>query len=71
MKHLFWRLYWAKRGVFTKPGLHLWALGAHRWLFPAGSLYCWMMCHKWDMPGGHCEDCGECDEFFHLHRECA
>ncbi len=25
--------------------------------------------HRWDEPGGHCEDCGACDELFgkHLH----
>lgn len=23
--------------------------------------------HRWDHPGGHCEDCGACDEFFGPH----
>lgn len=23
--------------------------------------------HRWDEPGGHCTDCGECDEFFGKH----
>ena len=33
-------------------------------------MYCRMGLHKWDMPGGHCEDCGICDEFFEPHKNC-
>ena len=28
---------------------------------------CWMGLHRWDSPGGHCEKCGKCDEFFGPH----
>lgn len=38
--------------------------GQHRWS------RCWMGFHKWDMPGGHCERCGMCDEFFGRHSDC-
>lgn len=35
------------------------------------SFLCLLGAHYWDYPGGHCEDCGECDEFFgpHYHKE--
>jgi hypothetical protein len=33
---------------------------ARRWL-------CWIGVHAWDLPGGHCQDCGACDEFFGPH----
>lgn len=33
-------------------------------------LLCWLGCHRWDCPGGHCEECGACDEFFHEHSVC-
>jgi hypothetical protein len=32
--------------------------------------YCKMGLHRWNMPGGHCEDCGACDEFFGGHEAC-
>lgn len=35
--------------------------GHHKWS------RCWFGAHKWDMPGGHCERCGKCDEFFGKH----
>ena len=25
---------------------------------------CYVGCHKWSHPGGHCEDCGLRDNFF-------
>jgi hypothetical protein len=25
---------------------------------------CWMGLHRWDMPGGVCEDCGKHDDFW-------
>lgn len=25
---------------------------------------CWFGAHRWYPPGGHCERCGKCDEFF-------
>jgi len=45
--------------------LYLLISGHHRWS------KCWFGAHKWDMPGGHCERCGKCDEFFgkHNHNE--
>lgn len=42
----------------------LWVAGCSRW-----SSCRWGM-HRWDHPGGHCEKCGLCDEFFGLHKEC-
>ncbi len=33
-------------------------------------LACWLGLHRWDMPGGCCEDCGRCDEFFGGHEQC-
>lgn len=33
-------------------------------------LLCLMGCHHWSDPGGHCLDCGKCDEFFHSHVHC-
>lgn len=44
--------------------LKLWIAGHSRFS------YCWMGLHKWDMPGGHCEKCGKCDEFFGKHVRC-
>jgi hypothetical protein len=41
--------------------LKLWVAGHSRFS------YCWMGFHRWDMPGGHCERCGKCDEFFGPH----
>jgi hypothetical protein len=41
--------------------LKLWVAGYSRFS------YCWMGFHRWDMPGGHCERCGKCDEFFGPH----
>lgn len=38
-----------------------------RWI---SRLFCWMGLHRWDIPGGHCEECGACDEFFGPHRDC-
>ncbi len=32
--------------------------------------FCWVGCHRWDSPGGHCEDCGACDLFFDGHAKC-
>ena len=29
--------------------------------------WCRLGLHRWDMPGGHCEECGACDEFFGPH----
>lgn len=29
--------------------------------------WCWQHLHRWDSPGGHCENCGACDEFFGPH----
>ena len=33
-------------------------------------LLCRIGAHHWDMPGGHCTECGECDEFFGVHMDC-
>ena len=44
--------------------LKLLIAGRHRWS------RCWMGFHPWDMPGGHGEKCGKCDEFFVPHRWC-
>lgn len=30
-------------------------------------MWCRMGLHRWDSPGGHCEDCYACDEFFGPH----
>ena len=30
-------------------------------------LWCHIGMHRWDEPGGHCEDCGFCDTFFGPH----
>jgi hypothetical protein len=40
----------------------LWMAGYSTWS------RCWLGQHRWDMPGGHCEKCGKCDEFFGPHR---
>jgi len=37
----------------------------------ANNLLCLLQCHKWDMPGGHCEGCGKCDDFFGKHEDCS
>ena len=34
-------------------------------------LWCRIGLHKWDSPGGHCVDCGICDEFLGPHSECS
>ncbi len=26
--------------------------------------------HRWDEPGGHCEECGACDEMYGRHERC-
>lgn len=44
--------------------LKLWIAGYSRFS------RCWMGFHRWDMPGGHCEKCGKCDEFFEPHKLC-
>jgi hypothetical protein len=31
---------------------------------------CCLGMHPWDSPGGHCEKCGMCDEFFGPHDSC-
>jgi hypothetical protein len=36
--------------------LKLWIAGYSRFSS------CWMGFHRWDMPGGHCERCGKCDD---------
>lgn len=41
-----------------------WMAGYSRWS------RCWLGQHRWDMPGGHCERCGLCDEFFGPHTDC-
>jgi hypothetical protein len=28
------------------------------------NFWCWLGLHRWDSPGGHCEDCGKHDDFF-------
>lgn len=28
------------------------------------SFWCWVGLHRWDYPGGQCEDCGKHDNFF-------
>jgi hypothetical protein len=28
------------------------------------NLWCWLGLHRWDSPGGNCEDCGIHDDFF-------
>lgn len=33
-------------------------------------ILCLIGAHHWDYPGGHCEECGECDEMFGLHYKC-
>lgn len=30
----------------------------------------WTGLHRWDSPGGHCEVCHRCDEFFGPHDHC-
>ncbi len=42
--------------------LYLWIGGYSRFSS------CWLGQHRWDMPGGHCEKCGKCDEFFGPHK---
>ena len=42
----------------------LWIAGYSRWSS------CRLGMHRWDYPGGHCEKCGLCDEFFGPHNEC-
>lgn len=37
------------------------------WYRPISWWLCAARCHRWDYPGGHCEDCGVCDEFFGEH----
>ena len=44
--------------------LKLWIAGYSRFS------YCWLGLHRWDYPGGHCEKCGLCDEFFGVHHDC-
>ena len=39
----------------------MWIAGYSRWSSCAFGM------HRWDMPGGHCEECGKCDEFFGPH----
>lgn len=41
-----------------------------RKLFGPWGLLCNLNLHRWDMPGGHCENCGACDEFFESHLMC-
>ena len=38
---------------------------------PAGlkRILCWLGLHRWDKPGGHCEDCGVYDDFFDVGEE--
>lgn len=31
---------------------------------------CFIDCHHWSDPGGHCIKCGKCDEIFGLHKKC-
>jgi hypothetical protein len=33
------------------------------------NFWCWLRLHKWDRPGGHCEDCGVYDDFFDVGEE--
>ena len=49
---------WAR---WTPRWLFLWIAGYSRFS------YCWLGLHRWDYPGGHCEKCGKCDEFFGPH----
>jgi len=42
----------------------LWMAGYSTWS------RCWLGQHRWSMPGGWCERCGMCDEFFHRHEDC-
>lgn len=44
--------------------LYCWLAGRSRYSS------CWLGQHRWDMPGGHCERCGICDEFFGQHNDC-
>lgn len=44
--------------------LKLWIGGHHRWS------RCWLGQHRWSMPGGWCERCGQCDTFFGGHERC-
>jgi hypothetical protein len=46
------------------PAGRLWIAGRSVWS------KCWLGQHPWDGPGGHCEKCGACDEFFGVHWEC-
>lgn len=39
-----------------------------KWLI---KILCFIGIHRWDMPGGHCENCGKCDEFFETHQHYA
>ena len=41
----------------------LWMAGYSKWSS------CFLGQHRWNMPGGHCERCGKCDEFFGKHPE--
>jgi hypothetical protein len=27
-------------------------------------MFCWLGLHRWNMPGGWCEECGATDRFF-------
>jgi hypothetical protein len=44
--------------------LKLWIAGYSRFSS------CRLGMHRWDEPGGHCEKCRKCDEFFGTHRDC-
>jgi hypothetical protein len=50
--------------------LAIWVLAFTIWalifLYVPG-LWCRIGLHRWNMPGGHCDDCGKCDEFFGPH----
>jgi hypothetical protein len=33
-------------------------------------ILCFIGAHHWSDPGGHCIDCGKCDELFYPHYRC-
>jgi hypothetical protein len=43
------------------------ALAVWCWAFKRQGGWCGFGLHRWDSPGGHCEECGACDEFFGKH----
>lgn len=51
--------------LYILSGLVISLLGTLMLLFITDP--CKLGLHRWDYPGGHCTDCGMCDEFFEKH----